>query len=109
MPAAAFIRDATGRYLWANGAYAHPNGRLPGELTGDGPEEAVRDCDVAQARALDPQVLARGRPLRHSLTFTRPSGDPVTADGTPLPPADRSRSLCGRHVCRRHRRGPGTG
>ncbi|MER7000937.1 PAS domain-containing protein [Streptomyces sp. NPDC000410] len=85
VPAAAFIRDAAGRYLWANDAYAHLHGKVPGAVTGRTLEDVVREHDVAQARALDLQVLARGRPLRHSLTFSRPSGAPVSVTGHRFP------------------------
>ncbi|MFG2525907.1 PAS domain-containing protein [Streptomyces sp. NPDC048527] len=85
VPAAGFIRDAAGRYLWVNAAYAHLHGTVPGQITARTLEEVVRDGDVAQARALDQHVLARGRPLRHSMTFTRPNGDAVSVTGHRFP------------------------
>ncbi|MFD9541372.1 PAS domain-containing protein [Streptomyces sp. NPDC060022] len=85
VPAAGFIRDAAGRYLWANAAYAHLHGTDLEQLAGRSLEEVVRDRDVARARALDQHVLAQGRPLRHSMTFTRPNGDAVSVTGHRFP------------------------
>ncbi|MEU6123808.1 PAS domain S-box protein [Streptomyces sp. NPDC047123] len=84
-PAAAFIRDRHGRYLWANHAYAHLYGTTAQELTGrriedfDAPEEAV------QFRALDQEILRRGTPVRHTLDYRRPDGSAGHAVGHRFP------------------------
>ncbi|ATL25086.1 PAS domain S-box protein [Streptomyces formicae] len=84
-PAAAFIRDRHGRYLWANHAYAHLYGTTAQELTGrciedfDAPEEAV------QFRTLDQEILTRGTPVRHTLHYRRPDGSAGHAVGHRFP------------------------
>lgn len=80
-PAAAFIRDPRGRYLWVNSAYAHLYGRVPLDMVGRVVEEVDPPADAVGARALDQEVLASGRPVRHVITFVHPDGSPGRAIG----------------------------
>ncbi|HET9379424.1 MAG TPA: PAS domain-containing protein, partial [Streptomyces sp.] len=52
-PAAAFIRDRNGRYLWANHSYAHLYGTTPDRVAGSRIEDFDSPADAAQFRALD--------------------------------------------------------
>jgi PAS domain S-box-containing protein len=84
-PAAAFVRDACGRYLWANHAYAHLYGTTREAVIGrhladlDGPD------DVSRFLALDQDVLTQGRSVRHTLTYRRSDGSPGHAAGYRFP------------------------
>jgi PAS domain S-box-containing protein len=80
-PAAAFIRDPHGRYLWVNSAYAHLYRRVPRDMVGRVVEEVDPPADAAGARALDREVLESGRPVRHMITFVHPDGSPGRAIG----------------------------
>jgi PAS domain S-box-containing protein len=84
-PAAAFIRDRSGRYLWANHAYAHIYGTTPEELAGKCIEDLDVPADAAQFRALDEEVLTRGTPVRHTLGYRRPDGGTGQAVGHRFP------------------------
>lgn len=84
-PAAAFIRDREGRYLWANHAYAHLYGTTPGELTGKRIEDFDAPADALQFRALDQEILTRGTPVRHTLGYRRPDGSAGHAAGHRFP------------------------
>ncbi|MFC8278238.1 PAS domain-containing protein [Streptomyces sp. NPDC057271] len=84
-PGAAFIRDPAGRFLWANDAYAHLHGMTPAELTGRTLEHVLRAPDLSRTRRLDQQVLALGRPFRHSMAFDRERGGPVRVVGHRFP------------------------
>ncbi|WP_409061890.1 PAS domain-containing protein [Streptomyces sp. SYP-A7185] len=84
-PAAAFIRDREGRYLWANHAYAHLYGTTAGELAGKYIEDFDAPADAAQFRALDQEILARGTPVRHTLGYRRPDGSAGRAVGHRFP------------------------
>ncbi|MES9524743.1 PAS domain-containing protein [Streptomyces capoamus] len=84
-PAAAFVRDATGRYLWANHAYAHLYGTTRDAVIGrhladvDGPGDATRFL------ALDQEILTGAGPVRHTLAYRRPDGSPGQAAGYRFP------------------------
>ncbi|MEU0008743.1 PAS domain-containing protein [Streptomyces sp. NPDC006314] len=84
-PAAAFVRDATGRYVWANHAYAHLYGTTREAVIGrhladlDGPD------DVTRFLALDQEVLTLGRSVRHTLTYRRSDGSCGHAAGYRFP------------------------
>ncbi|MDF3300261.1 PAS domain-containing protein [Streptomyces tropicalis] len=84
-PAAAFVRDASGCYLWTNHAYAHLYGTTRDDVVGrhlgdvDGPDDAVRFL------ALDQEVLSGGRPVRHTLTYRRADGTSGRAAGYRFP------------------------
>ncbi|MEU2158725.1 PAS domain S-box protein [Streptomyces sp. NPDC019396] len=84
-PAAAFVRDAAGRYLWTNHAYAHLYGTTRDKLVGrhltdvDAPDDAVRFL------ALDHDVLSGNTPVRHTLTYRRPDGTSAHAAGYRFP------------------------
>lgn len=84
-PAAAFVRDATGRYLWANHAYAHLYGTTRDAVIGrhladlDGPDDAIHFL------ALDQEVLTRGGSVRHTLTYRRADGSSGHAAGYRFP------------------------
>ncbi|MFE3328806.1 PAS domain-containing protein [Streptomyces sp. NPDC059176] len=84
-PAAAFVRDAAGRYLWTNHAYAHLYGTTRDKIIGrhladvDGPDDAVR------FHALDHDVLTGGKPVRHTLAYRRPDGTSAHAAGYRFP------------------------
>ncbi|MER7162621.1 PAS domain-containing protein, partial [Streptomyces lydicus] len=84
-PAAAFIRDAGGRYLWANHAYAHLYGTTPEHVIGKHVQEVDAPADAAQVLALDQDVLSRGRPVRHTLTYHRADGTSGYAAGHRFP------------------------
>ncbi|MFI1619536.1 PAS domain-containing protein [Streptomyces lydicus] len=84
-PAAAFIRDAGGRYLWANHAYAHLYGTTPEHVIGKHVHEVDAPADAAQVLALDQDVLGRGRPVRHTLTYHRADGTSGYAAGHRFP------------------------
>ncbi len=80
-PAAAFIRDARGRYLWVNSAYAHLHRRVPRDMVGRVVEEVDPPADAVGARALDREVLESGRPVRHVIGFVHADGSPGRAIG----------------------------
>ncbi|MFH8370474.1 PAS domain-containing protein [Streptomyces sp. NPDC018031] len=84
-PAAAFIRDGHGRYLWANHAYAHLYGTTPEEVVGRPVTDFDAPEDAAAFLALDRQILASGKPVRHTLGFHRPDGTPGKAVGHRFP------------------------
>lgn len=84
-PAAAFIRDRDGRYLWANHAYAHLYGTTPEQVVGKYIEDFDAHADAVQFRALDQEILARGRPVRHTLGYQRSDGTTGQAAGHRFP------------------------
>lgn len=84
-PAAAFIRDCDGRYLWANHAYAHLYGTTPEEVVGKCIEDFDSHADAVQFRALDQEILARGKPVRHTLAYQRADGGTGQAAGHRFP------------------------
>ncbi|MFF7381311.1 PAS domain S-box protein [Streptomyces griseoluteus] len=84
-PAAAFMRDGTGRYVWANHAYAHLYGTTRDAVVGRHLSEVDEPADVDRFLALDRQVLADGRSVRHTLTFRRPDGSLAHAAGYRFP------------------------
>ncbi|MFE5300709.1 helix-turn-helix transcriptional regulator [Streptomyces sp. NPDC056632] len=84
LPGAAFIRDAAGRHLWVNDAYAQLYGTVPSELTGRTLEQLLPPPEVARVRRLDEQILVGHRPLRHALTLARERG-PVRLVGHRFP------------------------
>lgn len=84
-PAAAFIRDATGRYLWANHAYAHLYGTTPEHIIGKDVADVDGPADAAQVLSLDREVLERGKPVRHTLTYHRFDGTGGQAVGHRFP------------------------
>ncbi|MFG2356358.1 PAS domain-containing protein [Streptomyces sp. NPDC048521] len=84
-PAAAFVRDAAGRYLWANHAYAHLYGTTRDAVIGRHLADVDAPDDVARFLALDQEVLTQGRSVRHSLTYRRSDGSPGHAAGYRFP------------------------
>lgn len=84
-PAAAFIRDCDGRYLWANHAYAHLYGTTPEEVVGKYIEDFDSHADAVQFRALDQEILTRGKPVRHTLSYQRADGSTGQAAGHRFP------------------------
>ncbi|MFI6090786.1 PAS domain-containing protein [Streptomyces sp. NPDC051218] len=84
-PAAAFIRDRDGRYLWANHAYAHLYGTTAKELAGKCIEDFDAPADAVQFRALDQEILTRGTQVRHTLGYRRPDGSAGQAVGHRFP------------------------
>ncbi|MGW3151625.1 PAS domain-containing protein [Streptomyces sp. NPDC001177] len=84
-PAAAFVRDATGHYLWANYAYAHLYGTTRDALVGRHLSDIDAPGDVVRFLALDQEVLTRGRPVRHALTYRRADGCSGHAAGYRFP------------------------
>lgn len=84
-PGAAFVRSASGRYLWVNDAYAHLHGTVPAELIGRTLEQVLPAADVTAVRRLDEQVLTGDRPLRHELTFAGEHGAPLRVTGHRFP------------------------
>ncbi|MET8679539.1 PAS domain-containing protein [Streptomyces sp. NPDC004647] len=91
-PAAAFIRDEDGRYLWTNHAYAHLYGTTPGNIIGKHVQDFDSPADAAQFLALDREVLAHGRPVRHTLTYHRSDGTSGHAAGHRFPVLEGSRT-----------------
>ncbi|MFF1542371.1 PAS domain-containing protein [Streptomyces sp. NPDC058291] len=91
-PAAAFIRDRDGRYLWANNAYAHLYGTVPQQLVGRYIEDFDAPAEADRFRALDQQILARGRPVRHTLRYLRQDGTTGRAVGHRFPVREQSRT-----------------
>lgn len=84
-PAAAFIRDPHGRYLWANHAYAHLYGTTAEDLAGKCIEDFDAPAEAVQFRALDQEILTRGTPVRHTLGYRRPDGSTGQAVGHRFP------------------------
>ncbi|MEU8823600.1 PAS domain-containing protein [Streptomyces sp. NPDC048636] len=84
-PAAAFIRDIHGRYLWANHAYAHLYGTTAEAVIGSSVTDFDAPEDVATFRTLDRQVLSSGRPVRHTISYHRPDGSAGRAVGHRFP------------------------
>ncbi|MEU2062500.1 PAS domain S-box protein [Streptomyces sp. NPDC013455] len=84
-PAAAFVRDATGHYLWANHAYAHLYGTTRDAVIGRHLAEVDQPGDVDRFLALDREVLTGGRPVRHTLAYRRPDGSSGQAAGYRFP------------------------
>ncbi|GAA1943197.1 hypothetical protein GCM10009837_81600 [Streptomyces durmitorensis] len=84
-PAAAFIRDRDGRYLWANHAYAHLYGTTAEELAGKCIEDFDAPAEAVRFRALDQEILNRGTQVRHTLGYRRPDGSPGQAVGHRFP------------------------
>ncbi|WP_031161639.1 PAS domain-containing protein [Streptomyces durhamensis] len=84
-PAAAFVRDAAGRYVWANHAYAHLYGTTRDAVIGRHLAEVDEAGDITRFLALDQEVLTRDRPVRHSLTYRRVDGCPGHAAGYRFP------------------------
>ncbi|MFG3028724.1 PAS domain-containing protein [Streptomyces sp. NPDC048253] len=91
-PAAAFIRDRDGRYLWANHAYAHLYGTVPQQLVGRYIEDFDAPAEADRFRALDQQILTRGTPVRHTLRYRRPDGTTGRAVGHRFPVREHSRT-----------------
>lgn len=84
-PAAAFIRDPDGCYLWANHSYAHLYGTTPERVVGSRIEDFDSPSDAAQFRALDQEILNRGKPVRHTLSYHRSDGITGQAVGHRFP------------------------
>ncbi|MGW3493180.1 PAS domain-containing protein [Streptomyces sp. NPDC001020] len=84
-PAAAFLRDRHGRYLWANHSYAHLYGTTPERIVGSRIEDLDTPSDAAQFRALDQEILSRGKPVRHHLSYHRTDGSTGQAAGHRFP------------------------
>ncbi|MER5374456.1 PAS domain S-box protein [Streptomyces sp. NPDC002553] len=91
-PAAAFIRDRHGRYLWANHAYAHLYGTVPQQLVGRYIEDFDAPAEADRFRALDQQILTRGTPVRHTLRYVRQDGTTGRAVGHRFPVRGQSRT-----------------
>ncbi|MEU1037835.1 PAS domain-containing protein [Streptomyces sp. NPDC005551] len=91
-PAAAFIRDRHGRYLWANHAYAHLYGTVPRQLVGKYIEDFDTPAEADRFRALDQQILTRGTPVRHTLRYRRPDGSTGRAFGHRFPVREHART-----------------
>nr|WP_237527397.1 MULTISPECIES: PAS domain S-box protein [unclassified Streptomyces] len=91
-PAAAFIRDSDGRYLWANHAYAHLYGTVPEQVIGRYIEDLDEPADAEQFRALDQEILGRGTPVRHTLAYRRPDGSAGRAVGHRFPVRENART-----------------
>lgn len=91
-PAAAFIRDRNGRYLWTNHAYAHLYGATPPDIIGKHLQDLDTPDDAAQFLALDREVLAHGRPVRHTLTYHRSDGTDGHAAGHRFPVLEGSQT-----------------
>ncbi|MFI1366459.1 PAS domain-containing protein [Streptomyces griseochromogenes] len=84
-PAAVFVRDADGRYVWANHAYAHLYGTTRDTLIGRHLAEIDGPDDVARFLALDEEVLTGGHSVRHTLVYRRADGSRGHAAGYRFP------------------------
>ncbi|WP_225827741.1 PAS domain-containing protein [Streptomyces naphthomycinicus] len=84
-PAAVFVRDADGRYVWANHAYAHLYGTTRDILIGRHLAEVDGPDDAARFLALDEQVLTGGHSVRHTLDYRRSDGSHGHAAGYRFP------------------------
>ncbi|NLU71402.1 PAS domain S-box protein [Streptomyces sp. HNM0575] len=91
-PAAAFLRDRDGCYLWANHSYAHLYGTTPEQVAGSRIEDLDSPADAAQFRALDQEILSRGKPVRHTLTYHRSDGSTGQAAGHRFPVQENGRA-----------------
>ncbi|MFI9024199.1 PAS domain-containing protein [Streptomyces sp. NPDC053560] len=91
-PAAAFIRDNDGCYLWANHSYAHLYGTTPERVVGSRIEDLDTPSDAAQFRALDQEILSRGKPVRHHLRYHRADGSTGQAAGHRFPVQENGRT-----------------
>ncbi|MEV0258849.1 PAS domain S-box protein [Streptomyces sp. NPDC050732] len=91
-PAAAFIRDGEGRYLWANHAYAHLYGTVPEDVVGKYIEDLDAPAEAGRFRALDQEVLSRGAPVRHTLGYRRRDGSAGRAVGHRFPVRENART-----------------
>ncbi|WAL99264.1 PAS domain-containing protein [Streptomyces sp. Je 1-369] len=91
-PAAAFIRDSDGRYLWANHAYAHLYGTVPEQVIGKYIEDLDEPAEADQFRALDQEILSRGTPVRHTLAYRRRDGSAGRAVGHRFPVRENART-----------------
>jgi PAS domain S-box-containing protein len=68
-PAAAFLRDHHGDYLWVNEAYAALYGTTVERMVGAPVEDFDPEPMAGRYRALDAEVLASGEPRRATLPF----------------------------------------
>ncbi|WP_327408123.1 PAS domain-containing protein [Streptomyces sp. NBC_01281] len=84
-PAAAFMRDSAGRYVWANHAYAHLYGTTRDAVIGRHLSDLDEPADVGRFLAMDQQVLTDGKSVRHALTYRRPDGSSAHAAGYRFP------------------------
>ncbi|MFJ3231212.1 PAS domain-containing protein [Streptomyces sp. NPDC086787] len=84
-PAAAFVRDVTGHYVWANHAYAHLYGTTRDAVIGRHLADLDGPADVARFLTLDQEVMTEGRPVRHTLTYQRADGCSGHAAGYRFP------------------------
>ncbi|MFI1766221.1 PAS domain-containing protein [Streptomyces sp. NPDC020800] len=84
-PAAVFVRDADGRHVWANHAYAHLYGTTRDTLIGRHLAEIDRPDDAARFLALDEEVLTGGHSVRHTLVYRRSDGSCGHAAGYRFP------------------------
>jgi PAS domain S-box-containing protein len=91
-PAAAFIRDRDGRYLWANHAYAHLYGTVPEQVVGKYIEDVDAPADADQFRALDQEILTQGTPVRHTLGYRRQDGSAGRVVGHRFPVRENART-----------------
>lgn len=97
-PAAVFVRDPDGRYVWANHAYAHMYGTTRDTLIGRHLSDFDEPDDAARFLALDEEVLTRGHPVRHTLVYQRSDGSPGHAAGYRFPVHWGSRCVAGIYV-----------
>ncbi|MEC4018631.1 PAS domain-containing protein [Streptomyces sp. H27-D2] len=91
-PAAAFIRDGQGRYLWANPTYAQLYGTTPEAIIGRRVTDFDTPADAELFRTLDGEILSSGKPVRHTLTFHRPDGSTGRAVGHRFPVVEGSQA-----------------
>ncbi|MFD3330781.1 helix-turn-helix transcriptional regulator [Streptomyces sp. NPDC058701] len=84
-PAAAFVRNREGRYVWVNHAYAHLYGTTREAVIGHHVRDVDGALDASRFVALDAQVLAGGKAIRHTLTFQRADGSAGQAVGFRFP------------------------
>ncbi|MER7916342.1 MULTISPECIES: PAS domain-containing protein [unclassified Streptomyces] len=84
-PAAAFMRDGAGRYVWANHAYAHLYGTTRDAVIGRHLSDLDEPANASRFLAMDRQVLTDSKPLRHALTYRRPDGSSAHAAGYRFP------------------------
>lgn len=74
IPAAAVIKDAANRYVWANPAYFHLFGVEPENFVGKRRADFADPEDACRTDRMDLEVMNSGRADRDTVPFVRPDG-----------------------------------
>ncbi|MGW4528052.1 PAS domain-containing protein [Amycolatopsis sp. NPDC004378] len=84
-PAPAVIRDADGRVVWANQAWAAGCGTPVDDLPGTALSDVLDPDDAREIQTEDRRVLASSAPLYSTTSFRRRDGEEVTHAGFRFP------------------------